>query len=37
LFYAYVIGILTGVETERELEKVGKKTKMNVISIEVYG
>jgi len=32
-----VIGILTSVWIERELEKVGKKTKMNVIYIEVDG
>ena len=29
--------MFTGVGTERELEKGGKKTKMNVILIESYG
>jgi len=32
-----VIGMFTGVGTERELEKGGKKTKMNVILIESDG
>ncbi|XP_027922837.1 uncharacterized protein LOC114180740 [Vigna unguiculata] len=32
-----VIGMFTGVGTERELEKAGKKTKMNVILIEADG
>jgi len=32
-----VIGMFTAVGTERELEKAGKKTKMNVILIEVDG
>ncbi|XP_027941100.1 uncharacterized protein LOC114194891 [Vigna unguiculata] len=32
-----VIGMFTGVGTERELEKGGKKTKMNVILIEADG
>ncbi|XP_068504616.1 uncharacterized protein [Phaseolus vulgaris] len=33
----YVIGILTGVDTERELNIIGSSTKLNVISIEVDG
>jgi len=39
LFYfsVDVIGMFTGVGTERELEKGGKKTKMNVILIESDG
>jgi len=32
-----VIGILTGVDTERELNIIGSSTKLNVISIEVDG
>jgi len=36
-FSVDVIGMFTGVGTERELEKGGKKTKMNVILIEAYG
>jgi len=36
-FSADVIGMFTGVGTERELEKCGKKTMMNVILIESDG
>ena len=32
-----VIGILTGVETERELNRPGSTTKLNAISIETDG
>jgi len=32
-----VIGILTGVGTEKELNRSGSETKLNVISIEVDG
>lgn len=32
-----VIGLLTGLGTEREIEKDGKKTKMNVIELENDG
>jgi len=36
-FFVDVIGMFTSVGTERELEKGGKKTKMNVILIESDG
>jgi len=36
-FFLDVIGMFTSVGTKRELEKGGKKTKMNVILIESDG
>lgn len=32
-----VIGVLTGVGSEREYERNGSKTKLNVICLEAYG
>jgi len=35
--YAGVLGVLTGVGTEKDLQRTDKSTKLNVISIEIDG
>jgi len=37
VIYADVIGFMTGIDVEREYEKEGVKTKMNVIELDSNG